>query len=111
MSEQAAFLQTKENRWVLDQVRDDSSSLVCLRDSASFRSSLTAATERSNLLDVSFDFDPELTTTKVYHRQWRPLIRGALRRSRRTQEVSVDPQKVCVDGLVPLMSYRVSNRS
>lgn len=94
MSEQSTLLQAEENRWVLDRVRDDSSSLLSLRDSASFRSSLTAATEQSHLLDISFDFDEELTSTKVYHRQWRPLIRGALRKGRKTKEGSEKSRKI-----------------
>lgn len=91
---------------VLDQVKDDTSSLFCLRDSASIRSSLTAATERSNLLDISFDFDEDLTATKVYHRQWRPLIREVLRRGKKAKEDSVDSRKGCTNGLAPDRSSR-----
>lgn len=97
MSEQSALLQRGESRGVLDQVKDDSSSLFGLRDSASFRSSLTAATERSHLLDISFEFDKELTATKVYHRQWRPLIRNALGRGKRTKEGSENSREVCAN--------------
>lgn len=105
MSEQSTLLQAEENRCVLDRVRDDSSSLLSLRDSASFRSSLTAATEQSHLLDISFDFDEELTSTKVYHRQWRPLIRGALRRGRKTKEGSEESREVCANRPVTIISF------
>ena len=107
MSEQGALMQAKGNRRILDQVKDDSSSLFCVRDSASFRTSLTSATERSNLLDISFGFDEELTATKVYHRQWRPLIREALRRGKKAKEGSADCQKVHSNGLTSIISFPI----
>lgn len=96
---------------MLDQVRDDSSSLFCLGDSASFRSSLTAATERSNLLDIFFDFDRELTATRVYHRQWRSLIRETLRSGRKAKETSSKTQNEHSNRLVSnVTTSRVENR-
>ena len=95
---------------MLDQVRDDSSSLFCLRDSASFGSSLTTATEGSNLLDISFDFDRDLTATRVYHRQWRSLIRGTLRRSRRARGTSANTQNKHSNRLVSNVKSRVESR-
>lgn len=100
-------MQAKGNRRILDQVKDDSSSLFCVRDSASFCTSLTSATERSNLLDISFGFDEELTATKVYHRQWRPLIREALRRGKKAKEGSANCQKVHSNGLTPIISFPI----
>ena len=88
------MLQAKENRELLQLAKGDSPSLFGLRDSASFRSSFTAATERSSLLDVSFGFDAELTATKVYHRQWASLIRGALGRGKKARRGPIDLSKV-----------------
>ena len=109
MSEQSALLQSKENRALLDQVRDDSSSLLCMRDSASFRTSLTAATELPRLLDISFDFDRELTATRVYHRQWRSLMKETLRRSRKSKESSTKPRNEYSSGLVSTVNFRVED--
>ena len=95
---------------MLDQIRDDSSSLFCLRDSASFRSSLTAATERSNLLDISFDFDRDLTATRVYHRQWRSLIRETVRSGRKAKGISAKSQNEHSNRLVSNWTSKVNNR-
>ena len=89
ISEQKVLLQTEKTRRLLDQVKDDTSSLFCLRDSASFCSSTTTA-DRPSFLDICFDFDQELTATKVYHRQWRPLIRKALDKGRKIKESPVN---------------------
>ena len=71
------MLQEKDSRRLLDQVKDDSSSLVCLNDSNSHLSSRTRTTERSSLWNRVFDFDHGLLGTKVYQKQLRSLLKHA----------------------------------
>ena len=86
MSEQKDLLESKSSRRIFDQVKDDSSSLCCLRDTASFQNSLTVTTERSSMLSREFDFDAEVMTSKVYKGQIRSLVRRALRKSRQAAD-------------------------
>lgn len=68
------------SRSIIDQVKDDSSSLLCLRDCSSFRSSRTSSTDRSSLWSRTFGFDHELLASGVYQSQIRSLMRRAFRR-------------------------------
>ena len=94
---------------MLDQVRDDSSSLLYLRDPESFRSSVTAATERSSLLELAFDFDRDLATTRVYHRQWRSLIRRTLLMSRKDKGTSSRIENGHSDRPLSIVNSRVED--
>ena len=82
ISEQRDLLESNNSRRIFDQVKDDSSSLCCLRDSASFQNSFTVTTERSSMLSKEFGFDAEIMTSKVYKGQIRSLVRRAMRKSR-----------------------------
>ena len=64
------MLQSPANRTLLDQVKDDSSSLVCLKSRSSLQSIRTASTRTRNsaLLSVIFDFDAEILASNVYQR-------------------------------------------
>lgn len=75
LSEQRSLLLDKENRQVIEQVKDDSSSLVCLLDSASLRSSRSGSTDRASLWSRAFEFDGDLLRTKVYKDQIRLLMK------------------------------------
>ena len=76
---QKSLLEAKEARRVLTQVKDDSSSLIGLRDSASFQSSSTRSTGRSSLISRIFAFDPELMASQVYQKQLRLLMKRTVR--------------------------------
>ena len=89
MSDQRDILESNNSRRIFDQVKDDSSSLCCLRDSVSFWNRLTATTETSSKLSREFDFDAEIMTSKVYKGQMRSLVRRAMRKS--SQAKSKDP--------------------
>ena len=67
LSEQRSLLLDKDNRRVLEQVKDDSSSLVVLLDSASFHSSRSGTTDPGSLWSRAFDFDGDLLGSKVYN--------------------------------------------
>jgi hypothetical protein len=58
-------------------MRDDSSSLIVLRDSESYLTDTTCSTERSSRLSVKFSFDHELLQSRVYQGTVRSLIRWA----------------------------------
>ena len=75
---------TNENRQLLDQVKDDSSSLINLRARSSFRSSrpVSDCTEASALLSIVFDFDEEILDSDPYQRQLTTCYRQNLRLSR-----------------------------
>lgn len=68
------------SRSIIDQVQDDSSSLVCLRDYSSFRSPWTSSTNGSSLWSRTFGFDHELLASGVYQNQIRSLMKRTFRR-------------------------------
>ena len=78
------MLHADNNRQLLNQVKDNSSSLAGLRARSSFRSSRTVSscTESSALLSIVFDFDEEILDTSIYQRQLRIDYRRNLRPSR-----------------------------
>ncbi|KAL9070890.1 MAG: hypothetical protein Q9161_004532 [Pseudevernia consocians] len=80
LSEQKQLLEASQSRRILDQVKDDSSSLIVLRDSTSFSSSWAMSTERSSVLNRVFDFDGEVMESKVYRNHMRYLIRRVFRK-------------------------------
>ena len=86
------------SRTIIDQVKDDSSSLICLRDSASVKSVWTSTTDRSSLFSREFVFDNELLASKVYQGQIRSLMRRALRKDRTANQ------------LLPLSAAQVASR-
>ncbi|KAL6721043.1 guanine nucleotide-binding protein subunit alpha [Lecanora helva] len=82
VSDQMDILECKENRKILDQIKDDSSSLICHRDSSSLRDSIVATTDRSSMLSKEFDFDAAILGSKVYMGQIRSLLRRASKKSK-----------------------------
>lgn len=76
------------SREIIDRVKDDSSSLVCLRDSSSLRSERTYSTDGSSLLSRMFDFDHKLMSSKVYQGQMRSFMRRKLRKEKRPEGTS-----------------------
>jgi hypothetical protein len=96
-SEQKELRERETSRQVFDQVKDDSSSLVVLRDSASFLSSCTKTTENSSKLSMRFMFDGELLQSRVYQGTVRSLLRRAIRGGREINagsSVSITPHKL-----------------
>ena len=91
LSDQRDMLSMAASRSIIDQVKDDSSSLICFRDSSSLRSLWTSSTDRSSLLSRRFGFDHELLASKVYQGQIRSLMRRAFRKDRNLDEFSSLP--------------------
>ena len=80
-------MECSQTRQILEQVKDDSSSLIVLRDSSSFYSSRATNSSNSSQLDRRFSFDNEVLRSKVYQGQIRSLIRRALLRRKATHKI------------------------
>ncbi|MCJ1380348.1 hypothetical protein MMC17_003451 [Xylographa soralifera] len=79
-SEQKRFLEKPSARQVFDQIKDDSSSLIVLHDTASDFTACTNSTGSSSKWSRMFLFDTELLTSPVYQRAVRALFRHSRRR-------------------------------
>ena len=88
------MLERNQTRMIFDQVKDDSSSLICLCDSTSFCSSWSSTTGSSSLLSKIFGFDGELLASKAYKRQARELFKLAIRSRRAITSPSKRAQKL-----------------
>ncbi|KAL8832348.1 MAG: hypothetical protein Q9170_004918 [Blastenia crenularia] len=65
-AEQTEVLQKAVNREIIHQARDDSSSLLWLRDEESLGTRRSMYTENSEFLDFNFAFDNEVCGSKAY---------------------------------------------
>ncbi|KAL8641515.1 MAG: hypothetical protein Q9228_001678 [Teloschistes exilis] len=65
-SQQIDLLQKTVNRDIVPQARDDSSSLLWLRDDESLGTRRSVCTENSDFLDFSFSFDEEIFGSRIY---------------------------------------------
>ena len=91
-------MECSQTRQILEQVKDDSSSLIVLRDTSSFYSSRATDTSNSSLLDRKFSFDNEVLRSKVYQEQIRSLIRRALPRRKATHKIDAStPRRFIYD--------------
>lgn len=66
LSEQQVILQYSANRDIITKARDDTSSLLWLRDDESHGTRKSTCTENSELLDSSFIFDSEILKSRAY---------------------------------------------
>ena len=70
------MLEVKRSRDILNQFNDNSSSLIVLRDAASFTTKRTSCTtERRFSLSRVFDFDVEVQASRVYQGHFRSLLK------------------------------------
>ena len=91
-------MECSQTRQILEQVKDDSSSLIVLRDTSSFYSSRATNTSNSSLLDRKFSFDNEVLRSKVYQGQIRSLIRHALPRRKAIHKIEgLTPRRFIYD--------------
>lgn len=77
--EQESLLKRPESRKILSSLRDDSSSLLWLRDDDSSGTRRSIYTETSEFLDSSFTFDAEVLRSKVYLTAMRSNLKQAVR--------------------------------
>lgn len=71
-------MQSDESRRIVNQIEDDKSSLLWLRDVNSDHSRASISTENSQMLDTTFDFDREIFNSKAYQAAIRSNMRQAL---------------------------------
>lgn len=72
------MLQSKENRHLFNLVKDDTSSLLWLRDAESCGTDRSVVNEKLELIDTEFDFDREIFSSKVYQMAARSSMIPAL---------------------------------
>jgi len=77
MFEQKLLLENPMSRDVFNKAKDDSSSLVALRDRASDHTQVTRSTGNSSKMSQVFQFDAELFSSGVYQRAVRSMVRDA----------------------------------
>ena len=98
LSKQNELMECRQTRQILEQVKDDTSSLIVLRDTSSYYSSRATDTPNSSLLDRKFSFDSEVLRSKVYQGQIRSLIRRALPRRKATHKIDASaPRRFIYD--------------
>lgn len=78
MHDQNIILQNDESRHIMHLVKDDTSSLLWLKDTDSYFGRQSIFSESSSMLDVNFDFDPKILNSKPYQ----AAIRSALVRKK-----------------------------
>ncbi|KAA6415288.1 MAG: guanine nucleotide-binding subunit alpha [Lasallia pustulata] len=81
LSDQGNILRSDESRRVFNLVKDDTSSLLWLRDAESSYSARSTVAENSELLDSTFDFDLELFRSKAYLVAMKSSMKHELARS------------------------------
>ncbi|MCJ1283127.1 guanine nucleotide-binding protein subunit alpha [Xylographa opegraphella] len=77
-SQERTLLQSFESRQLMQRLRDDTSSLLWLRDTESILSRKTMSTFNSKLLETIFDFDGEVFNSKVYQGALRSNMKQVL---------------------------------
>ncbi|KAL8794057.1 MAG: hypothetical protein Q9195_003357 [Heterodermia aff. obscurata] len=86
----------------MEQVQDCSSSLMCLLDSSSRRSSVSGSRDRASLWSKTFAFDDDLLGSKVYKERFRNLMK----RFSRKRVASQGPRKIAVADADPEKGVR-----
>ncbi|RAQ65382.1 hypothetical protein COH20_012459 [Aspergillus flavus] len=77
--EQSLFLQRSESRVVFNRIKDDTSSLLWLRDSDSEMTKKSTVPEDLSLIETRFAFDTDLFSSRVYCSAARSTMVHALR--------------------------------
>lgn len=91
-------MECSQTRQILEQVKDDSSSLIVLRDTISSYGSRATNTSNSSALDWNFSFDNEVLSSKVYQGHIRSLIRRALPTRKPTHKIDTStPRRFIYD--------------
>ena len=73
----------------MEQVKDNSSSLMCLLDSTSYHSSWSASTDRASLWSRTFAFDGDLLGSNVYKGQFRVLMKWYTRKRAKPHRIGI----------------------
>ena len=78
LSQERILLQSLESRHGIQRLRDDTSSLLWLRDSESILSRKTVSTFDSKVFETVFDFDGEVFNSRVYQMALRSNMKQVL---------------------------------
>lgn len=94
-SEQTALLQNPNNREIITKIRDETSSLLWLRDDESQCTRKSICTENSDLLDSSFTFDREIFKSRAYLTALKSNMKRVVREAHSKAQATNSPE----DGL------------
>jgi hypothetical protein len=97
LMEQGKVLRRKSSRLVFEQVKDDTSSLLLLRDRDSFISRQSSAVDSVDFVDTEFGFDRELFSSKAYRSVARSWMRQSILRKRNDKSSTVITASLNVD--------------
>ncbi|KAL8774141.1 MAG: hypothetical protein Q9209_001249 [Squamulea sp. 1 TL-2023] len=97
--EQESLLEHPESRKIICSVRDDSSSLLWLRDKDSCGTRRSVFTESSESLDTSFAFDVEVFKSRAYLSATRSNMKRAVRGSYQRDHYLEIPQRQATNEL------------
>ena len=86
-TQQATLLASSGSQKAFQQIKDDSTSLIVLCDSASFETRRTRTTTATSRFSLKFNFDAELLQQKVYKNTLKSLMRRVSNRQSRATEV------------------------
>ena len=76
--EQQNILNGADANGIIEAMKDETSSLYCLADTASTVSRRSAVSETFTALDASFDFDAEILGSKIYSATYRSHLKQAV---------------------------------
>ncbi|QDS76316.1 hypothetical protein FKW77_002443 [Venturia effusa] len=83
-ADQLSILEDRKSRRLFNQIKDDSSSLIGLKDEESVKTGFTRSTR--SRFSLRFGFDSQLLQTQVYQQTFRSLARRATRPRKITEE-------------------------
>src|SRR2546423_6627427 len=83
--QQDAFINNKRSSVILNRARDDTSSLMWLWDAESTRTVTSIATDNLETLDMKFDFDELIVTSKVYRSTLASFLRQKILKDNRSK--------------------------
>ncbi|KAE8421413.1 G-protein alpha subunit-domain-containing protein [Aspergillus pseudocaelatus] len=105
--EQSLFLQRSESRVVFDRIKDDTSSLLWLRDSDSETTKKSTVAEDLSLIETRFAFDSDLFSSRVYCSAARSTMVHALKGTTvkpSYEEGSIVPDDNATEGAFSILS-------
>ena len=90
--EQRGILDNSEADGIMISMEDETSSLFCLGDSQSVISKRTENSETSSALDVTFEFDTEILSSKIYAVAYRSHLRQAIASRKRLDTLELQEE-------------------
>lgn len=97
MHDRNTLLQNDESRHIMHLVKDDTSSLLWLKDTDSSFGRQSILSESSSMLHVNFDFDPKILNSKPYQAAIRSTLRRKKRKTSQRQRTPSNNAKSVVD--------------